>query len=195
MKCKEIKREISLQTYKYIGFMDRKKYFEGMHNNLGFLKSRAFVSDDNYRCPLCMQSFSPEEVRTVLTEEDVPQDSLGGKRIALTCRNCNSICGHSIDINLLNAIISNEQKMYLPSTYRKVNVLADAQKLNAMLRIDANRNMFLEINPKGNNPKVWDNYKENILKKNALVDLQDMPLKRDERLISAALLKNAYLLT
>lgn len=174
--------------------MDRKKYIESMHNNLGFLKLKGIVPNDSYMCPLCMQSFSLEEVRTKLTEEDVPQASLGGKRIALTCRNCNSTCGHTIDVNLLNAIISNEQRKYLPLTNRKVRVLHDNQRLNAQLRIDANRNMFLEIDTKCNNPKLWEKYRENVLKENALVNLQDVQLKRDERFISAALLKNAYLL-
>lgn len=174
--------------------MDRKKYVESMYNNLGFLKLKGIVPNDSYMCPLCMQSFSLEEVRTKMTEEDVPQASLGGRRIALTCRTCNSTCGHTIDINLLNAIISDEQRKYLPLTNRKVRVLHGNQRLNAQLRIDANRNMFLEINTKANNPTVWDDYRENVLKENALLDLQDVQLKRDERFISAALLKNAYLL-
>lgn len=42
----------------------------------------------------------------------MPQASLGGKRIALTCRSCNSTCGHSIDVNLLNAIVGFEQKSF-----------------------------------------------------------------------------------
>ena len=173
--------------------MDRQKYIESMRNNLVFLKSRGIVADDRYICPLCMKSFSLDEVQ-LLTEEDVPQASLGGKRIALTCRTCNSTCGHTIDVNLLNAIISNEHRKFLPSTNRKVSVLDENQRLNAQLRIDANRNMFLEIDTNRNNPKVWEDYKENVLKENALVDLQDVQLKRDERFISAALLKNAYLL-
>lgn len=70
------------------------------------------IQDERYKCPLCMQSFSDDEVVKNLTEEDVPQASLGGKRIALTCRSCNSTCGHSIDINLLNVIVCFEQKKF-----------------------------------------------------------------------------------
>ncbi len=79
-------------------------------------------------------------------------------------------------------------------TDRKVNLIHEGRRLGANLHIDANSQLFLEIDAKRNNPKIWDEYRENILKENALIDLQEIPLKRDERLIYAALLKNAYLL-
>lgn len=174
--------------------MNRLLYIERMHNNLSFLNSLGILHDKRYMCPLCMKSFSDEEVKHSLTEEDVPQASLGGKRIALTCRSCNSTSGHSIDVNLLNAVRGFEQRQFLPLTDRKVFMYHDGQRLGANLHIDANRQLFLEIDTKRNNPKVWDEYRENILKEGALVDIQDLPSKRDERLISAAILKNAYLL-
>lgn len=84
--------------------MNKHLYIESMHNNQHILFTMGAIQDERYKCPLCMQSFSDDEVVKNLTEEDVPQASLGGKRIALTCRFCNSTCGHSIDVNLLNAI-------------------------------------------------------------------------------------------
>lgn len=174
--------------------MNKQLYIESMHNNLHILFTMGAIQDERYKCPLCMQSFSDDEVVKNLTEEDVPQASLGGKRIALTCRSCNSTCGHSIDVNLLNAIIGLEQRKFFPLTDRKINLIHEGQRLGANLHIDANRQLFLEIDTKRNNPKIWDEYREKILKENALIDLQIVPLKRDERLISAALLKNAYLL-
>lgn len=50
------------------------------------------------------------------------------------------------------------------------------------------------VNTKKNNPKVWADFHDNILLPNELVNIEDLPLKRDERRISAALIKNAYLL-
>jgi hypothetical protein len=54
-----------------------------------------------YCCPICGNGFD----RTVLTNgeltlEHAPAASVGGKPIALTCRKCNSISGHSIDSSL-----------------------------------------------------------------------------------------------
>ena len=56
------------------------------------------------------ETFTEQEVRTILTEEDVPQASLGGSRIILTCRQCNSTCGSEIDVHLYNAIKAREQR-------------------------------------------------------------------------------------
>lgn len=45
-----------------------------------------------YICPICKKIFVGNEVKN-LTQEDAPQDKLGGKRIALTCKDCNNTCG------------------------------------------------------------------------------------------------------
>ena len=75
-------------------------------------------------------------------------------------------------------------------TDRKVNLIHEGRRLGVNLHIDANSQLFLEIDAKRNNPKIWDEYRENILKENALIDLQEIPLKRDERLIYALVCKN-----
>lgn len=78
--------------------MNKKLYYLNMHNNIEKLKVHGIHISGDYLCPLCMNVFNENEVMTILTEEDVPQCSLGGKRIALTCRKCNSTCGSEIDI-------------------------------------------------------------------------------------------------
>ena len=75
-----------------------------MHSNLQYVKKNNCNGD--YLCPICLNEYSEQDVKNVLTEEDVPQKSLGGNRIALTCRKCNSRCGSDIDIHLLNAIFT-----------------------------------------------------------------------------------------
>ena len=42
--------------------------------------------------------------------------------------------------------------------------------------------------------KVWDDFRENKLVPNAIVDLQDAPLKHQQERVEAAIIKNAYLL-
>ena len=41
------------------------------------------IFDEEYKCPLCMQSFSDEQILNNFTVKDVPQKSLGGERILL----------------------------------------------------------------------------------------------------------------
>lgn len=53
-----------------------------------------------YVCPLCGWGFTPaalEFEQPLLSLEDVPTRAVGGRRLVLTCRNCNSRAGHGID--------------------------------------------------------------------------------------------------
>lgn len=53
---------------------------------------------DIYVCPLCIRGFSRQAVEhRVLTWEHVPPGSIGGKRIILTCSQCNSGGGAALD--------------------------------------------------------------------------------------------------
>lgn len=174
--------------------MDRKMYYLNMHNNISKLRAHNINIDGDYFCPLCMKTFKEEDIKNILTEEDVPQYSLGGKRIALTCRQCNSDCGSKIDIHLLNEIKSREQKLFLPDERRKIRIEKDGQTLNAEIQIDNNRRINLLVNTKRNNPKIWNEFQKNILLPNETVNIEDIPLKKDKRRIEAAIIKNAYLL-
>lgn len=56
------------------------------------------IEDELYGCPLCVRGFPRESVeQRILTWEHVPPDSIGGKRLLLTCQACNSTSGHSLD--------------------------------------------------------------------------------------------------
>lgn len=50
-----------------------------------------------YVCPLCLKGFQEDEALSDLTREDVPPRSLGGRKLLLTCRDCNSRTGHELD--------------------------------------------------------------------------------------------------
>lgn len=175
--------------------MDKLLYYNRCIKNLSILRDANSTSLHlNYVCPLCMKSFPSEVAKTELTEEDVPQKSLGGQRITLTCKQCNNICGSNIDIHLLETIKGIEQRAFLPGTDRKVTVQNVKERLFATLKVGENKDMLLNIDTKHNNPKAWALYRDNILLENSVIDLQDAPLKQDIRRFSAAILKNAYLI-
>jgi hypothetical protein len=51
-----------------------------------------------YVCPLCLHAYSERHFHDgALSREDVPPKSVGGRKIVLTCRDCNSTAGHDID--------------------------------------------------------------------------------------------------
>ena len=54
--------------------------------------------DTFYVCPLCLQAFGDEALKAgFLTREHVPPMSVGGKRVVLTCKDCNSDGGSEVD--------------------------------------------------------------------------------------------------
>lgn len=175
--------------------MDRQLYYNAIKTNIGISRELGYsLPDGDYFCPLCKQAFSEEDVKRVLTEEDVPQAALGGSRITLTCRDCNSTCGSQIDCHLINGIKVIEQRAYLPGTDRQVVLEDDGKRIKAELCVGSDKEMTLRINTKHNNPKFWEHYHDNILLPNTVTNICDVALKRDERRISAAIIKNAYLL-
>lgn len=174
--------------------MDAKRHFFNIKRNLEIIREMGVkVPDGEYLCPECLTPFEESEI-SKLTEEDVPQASLGGSRITLTCRRCNSNCGSLIDVHLLEALKTREQQEFLPNTDRKVSVVLDGQKLNANVEVGENKDLRLVVDTKRNNPKVWDDFRENKLLPNAVVNLHDAPLRHKQERVDAAIIKNAYLL-
>lgn len=174
--------------------MNTKNHFSRIKTNLEILRRIGVkVPDGDFLCPECFSPFNEYEI-SKLTEEDVPQASLGGSRITLTCRKCNSNSGALIDVHLQEALKAREQQEFLPNTDRKVSVMVDGQRLNAKLEVGENKDLKLVVDTKRNNPKVWDDFRENKLVPNAIVDLQDAPLKHQQERVEAAIIKNAYLL-
>lgn len=174
--------------------MNKKEYFTIIKTNLEILRKIGVnAPEGEYLCPVCLSPFNENELSN-LTEEDVPQASLGGSRITLTCRNCNSNCGALIDVHLLESLKFIEQQEFLPNTDRKVSLMSDSQKLNAKLEVSKYRDLKLVVSTKRNSPKVWDDFRENKLVPGAIVDVQDAPLKHQQERIEAAIIKNAYLL-
>lgn len=53
---------------------------------------------NTYVCPICLSSFGPSSIdERTLTEEHVPPESVGGKRLVLTCKECNNKAGSTSD--------------------------------------------------------------------------------------------------
>lgn len=174
--------------------MNKIEYYQSMHNNINTLRNNSIGIEGDYICPLCMRKFNEEEVKTILTEEDVPQNSLGGERIALTCRKCNSTCGSQIDNHLYNAIISREQRLFLFGTDRRVRVEKDGRRLSGNLQVEKDGMIKLLVNTKKNSPQNWEYFRNSILLPDEVVTIEDCIIKKEECRIGAAILKNAYML-
>ncbi|WP_372635494.1 hypothetical protein [Fodinibius sp.] len=59
------------------------------------------INEEAYLCPLCLRFFNQEAIsKKVLTAEHVPQDSIGGNEVLLTCEKCNSESGYKFEADL-----------------------------------------------------------------------------------------------
>ena len=102
-----------------------------------------------YVCPICLQLHA---TAVDLTEEHVPPRSLGGKVLCLTCRNCNSSAGHSID-----SAIHYERRMarfLSPDGHRtRVKLTLDGISLNVEMFTEPEA-INIRVLPGQNNPKA-----------------------------------------
>lgn len=113
-----------------------------------------------YRCPICLTGYGREEAETgrLLTLEHVPPESIGGRRIALTCRECNSESGRTVDA----ALDRLQHWASLPLAVRGVGSYAGPAEvtlagvtLNAELALGPDGNQ-IAVPRERNNPAEYD---------------------------------------
>jgi len=74
----------------------KRKFFE---KGAAALKNISAIDQERYCCPICTRLFIPEALKVnVLTLEHAPPKKVGGKPLALTCKDCNSVAGYSVDL-------------------------------------------------------------------------------------------------
>src|SRR5438309_157804 len=56
----------------------------------------SFGLADRYLCPICIRGFHREDA-SAMTLEDAPPRRLGGRKVALTCPDCNHSAGFRLD--------------------------------------------------------------------------------------------------
>ena len=160
--------------------------------HLDLLKENNFVEQDtNLVCPLCLNDFDNDT--KVKSEEHVPQKSLGGKVIALTCKSCNNTCGVKIDGQLTNYIKRLENNEFIEGSDRFVAINTPEGQLNGKLIIDKKDSFTLKLDKTKNNPKTFDIRRE-FLSKDSLVEVQNKSPQVKIAGLNAALLKNAYMI-
>ena len=54
----------------------------------------------SYACPLCLVEYTLDQI-DLLSVDHVPAEALGGSRMVLTCKACNSDSGHDVQIHMI----------------------------------------------------------------------------------------------
>lgn len=175
---------------------DITKMFNAYNKHLNIIKELGITDrTDDYICPLCLHGFSKEEIKD-LSLEDAPQDELGGKKIAITCKHCNNTCGSTIDYHLINYLRNKEKKLFLfgtDSKIRIVNLGSEKNSIQASLKVYNHDNIDLVISGKNNNPYGFKE-KIDMIYDGKVLMAQDIPIRIDFRNVSAAIIKNAYII-
>ena len=177
--------------------MDTKSFFEKSKKQLNILNKKGWLANissynNEYICPLCLNKFTAEQMDE-LSQEDAPQDKLGGKRIALTFKKCNNTCGSSMDCYLINRIENYENSIFIPGTKRDVKVKVADKTFNGQLEVCSDGRMIMTNSFKQNNPTLLSEYMKQLAEDMAL-SIENKNKKVDDTRLSVALLKNAYII-
>lgn len=148
--------------------------------------------DNDYICPICLRKFSKEQI-SALSLEDAPQDSLGGHKIAITCKDCNNSCGYDVDIHLVNFLKRLDEIDFIEGSTRRIVIPDNGRKINAILEVGINKELKVILPQKINNPQ-WLQEHINNIKKGDVIDIKNQRVDIDMKKASTAILKNAYII-
>lgn len=197
---------ISADAHTLLGYIQLPRIFMKEHSNrrlynlyrdqlLILHKMNLYRQYENYICPFCLKSFSEDTVDS-LSLEDAPQESLGGSKVALTCKKCNNSFGRLIDCHLVNYIDAIEVRQFPEGLREKVTVVNPKTRMstNAQLRIESGL-IKLCVPKKINNPTVLERELPQWIENSLLnIEFAEDVNKRLPKNIAAAIMKNAYVL-
>lgn len=147
---------------------------------------------NDYICPICLRRFTVSQISD-LSLEDAPQASLGGRKIAITCKECNNTSGHNIDIHLANFLKRLDEIDFIEGSNRRIKIMNDKRVINADLEVGPNQELKVLLPKKINNPE-W--FQEHIANTNEgdIIDITNQHIDLDLKKVSTAILKNAYII-
>lgn len=162
--------------------------------NIELLRNESIIKTENndYICPICLREFSKDNINK-LSLEDAPQYSLGGRKIAITCKECNNSCGHVIDSHLVRFIERLDEIDFVAGSNRRIAILDNNMKINADLEVGDNKGLKMILPQKINNPKQLQEHINNI-KEGDIIDIVNKKKDIDIKKVSTAILKNAYII-
>ncbi len=180
----------------------RKRIFDRYATHLYELKKEGKLPDidipneNTYICPICLNQFTTKSLKleseNMLTLEDSPPDCLGGKKVALTCKACNSKCGHNMDFHLQEKILELDSKEFLPNSTQKAEIDIDGTKVKGEVKI-TEESMTVSISEKNNNPELVKEHIKKVIP-NVIATINPKPSRVDPLKFEVALLKSAYIL-
>ncbi len=167
-----------------------------LHQN-GLLYDKIKYKEGVYICPICLNEFKEEDLKdtseNMLTSEDAPPKSLGGRANTLTCKTCNSRCGHEIDFHLTERLIELDVRAFRPNTESKAKLTHGEITVQGTIEVDDSGNISIIHSEKNNHLKKLEDY-TNTTGKNDITEIEFKPSRVEKLRYEVALLKSAYIL-
>ena len=188
------------------GLERRKIIFNKFSKQLLLLKELGIITidfkyDKPYLCPICLREFTEtdlvENSCNFLTLEDAPPDSLGGSKIALTCKECNSGCGTSIDHHLTTVLRAIDASYFYKGSKQYRTIGHEGKKITVELKSSGNGTLTAYHRIKQNNPTLLEKFIFGIKNKtiDPLLNLDPPKVNFDSKRVNYALVKTNYIIT
>ncbi len=182
----------------------KQQLFDKFSQQLSLLKENGLLDielafNKTYICPICLRQFSEEALvadgtMDFLTEEDAPPASLGGTRIALTCKRCNSECGHKIDFQLKELLEYDENRRFVPGKAQFGTIDFQGKPVTVQIVSEGGGQLKAIHKLKTNNPQTLKAFIASVKSGSTLV-FNHKRHRLDSRKINYAILKTNYIIT
>lgn len=159
------------------------------------------VRKESYICPLCLRLFRlaqlGKDINKYITLEHIPPDNLGGKPLVLTCKDCNSNCGHDLDVYLRNELEHREGKFFNDPKGYVSRFEYGGNSVNAIMKEDENGIVDIYVENKHNPPGNVDRFVESTKACDGDLSIPGYfklgNHRRKTEVVDVAILKSAYL--
>lgn len=193
--------KISMNNKEKRKFLLRKYIKEVEQLHLVFSDGYDDMGKGSFICPLCRRIFNigqlGEQFNSYITLEHVPPENLGGKPLVLTCKDCNSTCGHDLDVYLRNEIEHLERAYFNGSKGHSSKYSYGGFEVNAITNEDKDGTINIRIERKRNSPIVFDKFSESVYKSANDLHIDGHLIlgdhRRNVKMADVAKLKSAYL--
>jgi len=184
----------------------RKRLFDKFSKQLLLLKEKGIIAIDfkneiPYLCPLCLREFTEADLvshakNNFLTAEDAPPDALGGQKVTLTCKECNSGCGTTIDFHLKEVLKAIDDSYFHKGSKHYRTIDQYGGKITVELTSLGDGTLQAYHRKSKNNPNLLEKFIHGIKIKSLrqLLNLNAPQYNFDPKRVNFALLKTAYIL-
>jgi len=188
------------------GLERRTHLFNKFSNQLLLLKKLGVITTEfkyakPYLCPICLREFTDtdlvESKNNFLTAEDAPPDSLGGSKIALTCKECNSGCGTTIDHHLTTVLRAIDASYFYKGSKQHCTIEHEGKRITVELESLGDGTLTAYHRTKKNNPTLLDKFIFGIKNKTIgpVLNFNPPTANFDSKRVNYALVKTNYIIT